>query len=396
MLEVFRGKSCAMAQDHGEERRKRHKEIALEPPKIPLLSDEPLTPEDAWRDSFDLDKRLGSVYDMLRHPATQTPLTVAIYGDWGAGKTSAMRWLDSLLGVWNEDGKPPEGQEKIRVRRVWFFPWKYYTKQDVWAGLLAEVILNSIGPEKATLATVRKLAKRFGPFLGWAFLHALAGLPAMVGILGGLKARVVLSSAKKILAKWREAGHPEKAYLNEFEDALHQWVKNTLGSNERMVVFIDDLDRCMPEVALEVLEALKLYLNIEGLIFVVGLDPRLVSLAVESHYRRLGIWPDKGAQPDSESTPAGSGPGEIGPKYLAKMFQVEVSLAPTEEQIERFLDEQLEGFLAWKEQLSDEEREVFRSVLRELAGLNPREVKRLVNGAMAAGASLASAGASRS
>jgi len=45
-----------------------------------------------------------------------------------------------------------------------------------------------------------------------------------------------------------------------------------LGEDDRMVIFIDDLDRCLPEVALQVLEALKLYFNIDGVAFVLGID----------------------------------------------------------------------------------------------------------------------------
>ena len=61
-----------------------------------------------------------------------------------------------------------------------------------------------------------------------------------------------------------------------------------------MVVFIDDLDRCLPEVTFEVHEALKLYLNIDKLIFVVGLDRRVVQAHVEKHYEKNGLAHEQG------------------------------------------------------------------------------------------------------
>ncbi len=88
-----------------------------------------------------------------------------------------------------------------------------------------------------------------------------------------------------------------------------------------MVIFIDDLDRCMPEIALQVLEALKLYLNIEKLIFVVGVDKTVIDKLVKEHYKQLGLDEDKSKN------------------YLAKMFQVEVQVEPSEQQISDFLDE---------------------------------------------------------
>src|ERR1700686_3850445 len=47
-------------------------------------------------------QRLGAVLDILRHGNTRCPITVAIYGDWDTGKTSAMRWLESQLREWNK------------------------------------------------------------------------------------------------------------------------------------------------------------------------------------------------------------------------------------------------------------------------------------------------------
>jgi predicted KAP-like P-loop ATPase len=81
---------------------------------------------------------------------------------------------------------------------------------------------------------------------------------------------------REIYEEFDKANHPEKAYLNQFEDTLKSWVKGFLKDDARIALFIDDLDRCMPQVTLEVLEAIKLYLNIPQIIFVVGLDRSVV------------------------------------------------------------------------------------------------------------------------
>jgi len=343
-----------------DNRQERQARLAGLPAHFTALSDLALTSDEAYRDSFRLVYSLGPVYDILRNKDTRPPMAIAIYGDWGTGKTTAMQWLDDLL-------HKGHSRNEVKVKTVWFYPWKYHAKEDVWRGLIAEVVLKSIDVKEATPGTVVKAAKQFGFFLGRSFLHVLASvkLKAAAGIA---EAEMDLASIKEILAEYREAAHPEQAFLNYFEQSLKEWIHGTLRKNERMVIFVDDLDRCMPEVALQVLEALKLYLNIEKLVFVVGLDKPVIEQQVVKHYEELGVDREKAK------------------KYLDKMFQVEVTLTPRDKQIEDFLDEQLQAFDYWKKNLSKAHQAIFRRLILDLAEGNPRQIKRLINSASMYGA----------
>ena len=53
----------------------------------------------------------------------------------------------------------------------------------------------------------------------------------------------------------------------------------------RLVVFVDDLDRCLPEKAIEVLEAIKLFLDARRCIFILGLDHNVIDRGVEIRYK---------------------------------------------------------------------------------------------------------------
>lgn len=351
-----------------DERIAHFNKLATTPPRISVLSDQPIQNEQSYRESFNLEYRLGPIFDILRHPQTQTPMAIAVYGDWGSGKTTAMKWLDSLIKKWNKEGKDDKKQ-KFDLSSIWFYPWKYHTKEDVWRGLVSEVIIHSIKVKDPSMAKVKKAIKQFGIFLGRGFVHVLAGLELEAkDPVTGSGAKLSLAGVKEILDEYQEAAHPEKGYLNDFENTLSKWVDETIGKNERLVIFIDDLDRCMPEVALQVLEALKLYLNIDKLIFVVGVDRNVVDTLVARHYRKLGLDPKKSG------------------KYLAKMFQVEVDLAPSVRQIDDFLTEQLKDIDYWTEELTETDQDIFRNLILEMADRNPREVKRLLNSAMIDGA----------
>ena len=52
-------------------------------------------------------------------------------------------------------------------------------------------------------------------------------------------------------------------YIDQFQDEFSKLVKRHFAK-QRLVIFVDDLDRCMPEKAIEVLEAIKLFLDVEG------------------------------------------------------------------------------------------------------------------------------------
>ncbi|MEM9066826.1 MAG: P-loop NTPase fold protein, partial [Planctomycetota bacterium] len=361
-----------------EEKQLSFGQIIGEPPQLAALADEPVSRDDAAKQSVTqtLAAQMGPVYHLLRHQDTQTPLTVAVYGDWGTGKTTAMRWLEHALHQWT-DAIDEKGDGVGTIRSVWFSPWKYDSKEEVWRGLIAEVIVRSLSIDGVpTAEQIRTTASLFGRFLGRGFLHALAAIKVKGSVGPGIEAEVDLASVREILEDLERLREPEAAYLNEFEKTLKQWVRSFIGdgkrpNKKRLVVFIDDLDRCMPGVALQVLEALKLYLDIPGIVFVVGIDHEIMTEVVVTHHEQFGVKREKASQ------------------YLSKMFQIEVRLDPDEATTDAFVEQQMEASGVWATGgdagLSAEEASVFRKTFSGMANRNPREVKRLVNGAAMAG-----------
>ena len=89
------------------------------------------------------------------------------------------------------------------------------------------------------------------------------------------------------------------ALLDQFDEAFDRlsaaWVHRKLDVKKIdpgegvLVIFIDDLDRCLPEKAVQVLEAVKLFLDKTGCIFVLGADAEVVRAAVESYYQNAKV-----------------------------------------------------------------------------------------------------------
>jgi formylglycine-generating enzyme required for sulfatase activity len=116
----------------------------------------------------------------------------------------------------------------------------------------------------------------------------------------------------------------------------------------RLVVFVDDLDRCLPEKAIQVLEAIKLFLDVPGCLFVLGLDPEAVEAAVRARYR-----------------------GEVKAReYLEKIIQLPFILPPIE-------DEAMRAYVTSLAPALRDPRcaEVFAQGLTP----SPRQVKRTLN-----------------
>ena len=129
-----------------------------------------------------------------------------------------------------------------------------------------------------------------------------------------------------VMTRIREDFHRMAALLTrtaDEEDADRDEAGDTLPRIDRIIIYVDDLDRCPPRRVVEMLEAIHLLLAVELFVVVVAVDPRWLLRAIASHYRDL--LDDPGADPDDE-TLAQSSPAQ----YLEKIFQVVLTLPPME------------------------------------------------------------------
>jgi predicted KAP-like P-loop ATPase len=103
--------------------------------------------------------------------------------------------------------------------------------------------------------------------------------------------------------------HEERRSVREFRDDFAKLLSQT--KRKRLVVVIDDLDRCLPETIIETLEAIKLFLFVNNTAFIIGADERLVKYAVRRRFPEL----------PGERT-------EVGRDYLEKLIQFPIRIPP--------------------------------------------------------------------
>jgi hypothetical protein len=351
-------------------------------PHAPLLDDAPTVENNLPG----FGGYVNALAGILMDPNTHTPLTLGVFGDWGSGKTSLMLQLQDKVTS-GKEGRPTH-------RAVWFNAWKYNQEDALWRALLL-VLLNdleqllaadpppAVDGEPEPQELLERLRAALYRDTSWtekgerrpdwtAALTAGAGLAfnlVLSGVGLGLVDTVV-DEARKTLGKGEPVSQLSKlAQAFKREEVLHTQaqlrsleqfqanfarlvdvlVRRADGKTRKLIIFVDDLDRCTPDKAMQVLEALKLFLDVPGCIVVLALSAREIENAVFLRYQ-----------------------GKVNPKeYLEKIIQVPFILPPIENEAMQQYVEQLAPALP-----DQRCAQVFAQGLGEP---NPRQVKRVLN-----------------
>lgn len=198
----------------------------------------------------------------------ELPLTVGVYGPWGSGKSSFV----NLCGeIFRADGVPT----------VAFNPWKYDERTDVWHALIQSMLQEISARLTAETTPSERRRKQIARALTRiAALSKAAAWLVMRGTAGVLSSGLVgAEDADKLLAAWREGDTEAYSHVNAFEAEFGE-VVDTLTDGGRLVVLIDDLDRCTPAAAVTVLDSLKLFFGEASCVFVLAMDHAMISEAV--------------------------------------------------------------------------------------------------------------------
>lgn len=206
-------------------------------------------------DLLDLDAYVKSLADFIKN--CETPMTIAIQGDWGSGKTSLMNLIKEQI--------------KDEVTTFWFNTWQYsqFEMQSYLAVTLINNLLEKIEGGTPVLETFWKVAKN---------------------VLGTASTIAVEKGAGLVLAeKWKDKFDQimdSGKEITELKEKLQEIVdKNIKKSRKnRMAIFIDDLDRLVPERAVELLEIMKNFLDIPGCVFVLAIDYKVVIKGAQKKY----------------------------------------------------------------------------------------------------------------
>jgi KAP family P-loop domain len=174
----------------------------------------------------------------------------------------------------------------------------------------AQQAQRELDEARASLYRSLTVEERGGVKVNWWGALPLAADAALTALTAGLNREVAHAIGGKevegglatALAKWFKGKDTQEAVkliereaseryveqltsLEQFQDLFKKLLgRFRIGEERRLFVFVDDLDRCLPEDAVAALEAIKLFLDIKGCVFVLGMDREVVEQGIRVRY----------------------------------------------------------------------------------------------------------------
>lgn len=343
-------------------------------------------------DYFGIDNYSKGITEFVRY--SRTPLTIAIQGEWGSGKTSLMNYVNNELCGFDKS-----------FESIWLNTWEHsILVQDKNTVLVVienilektiDTIEQSIRLEsnqdnnehQKEISKVKKSLERAKMFLQRNKL-ALAELAKLGLDKMGVEATPLIDMATLTLGNYAEGTTQEDnsekdkdneedvrndgnvSNIKDLRESLESAISSSLvinPSKKGYIFFIDDLDRLEPSTAVDILEVLKNLFNIKNCIFLLAIDYEVVVKGLQAKFGEM----DEDNEREFRF-------------FFDKIIQVPFTMPVTEYKINDFLMNSLDEISYFdKLKYEDSELERFKqkmSGIVELSiGKNPRSLKRLIN-----------------
>ncbi|WP_457746554.1 KAP family P-loop NTPase fold protein [Sulfurimonas sp.] len=261
----------------------------------------------------------------------ETPMTISIQADWGAGKTSMMNLVKAKL-------------EDENIETIWFNTWQFSQfnmGDDLPISLLGQFAKKFNAEDKSTISKSLNFLKKS------ARVATTTVADKVVSGAGGV-----------VDALFDDTSKDSSEVIIELKNELNKAVAKKIekSNSDRVVIFIDDLDRLVPEKAVELLETMKLFLDIHGCVFVLAIDYNVVVKGLE---KKFGVSVDEAK----------------GKSFFDKIIQLPFNLPVAQYDVSQYFKELLHG----KFEYNENDIETFVKLANSSVGFNPRSMKRLFN-----------------
>lgn len=290
------------------------------------------------KDEFKIDEYILGLSNFIS--GCETPLTLAIQGDWGTGKTSIMYQVEEKLK------EKSFNNSKGKIKTIFFNTWQY-SQFDMDKNLAVMLITDLIDELEVTdVNKIENLKKSLA-----VITKSMEYLKLDFGLLNIEK---INNQLLKFISDEEKSNN-----LKNLKQNLQNMIDESVKENnyERIVIFIDDLDRLFPQKAIEFLEILKLFLDCRNCVFVLAIDYNVVLRGTKSKY---------GDDLDNEK----------GKAFFEKIIQVPFTVPVANYHMENFVNVSLQKINFY---FDNDVTKNITQLIRDSIGNNPRSINRLFN-----------------
>lgn len=326
---------------------KNKNEISINPKKGELkesdnslgIVDEPIT--NRLDDLLGIQKHSDALSKFIQH--TQTPITIGIQGQWGSGKTSLLQSIKNDLA--NDES----------ILQIWVNAWEsslLSNPEESFIKIINEIIQELFKGDGGLQKKKNLRSSAQNVFRGAIRIGA--------SVAGGTVGYNVIDE----LMGNEEPGI--KQLRKELESAVHEINTRETNPFERIVIYVDDLDRIEPKDAVKILELLKNIFNIKSCIFVLAIDYQVVVRGLKDKFN--------GASEDEREIRS----------FFDKIIQLPYMMPVSQYTIGKYIMKLLEDikfaqFSKMSIEEKDNQEQLLTKIIQYTTGFNPRSLKRLIN-----------------
>jgi hypothetical protein len=271
----------------------------------------------------------------------ETPMTIGIQGDWGLGKTSLMNMIDAYL----------KGTYYKSFGILWFNTWHYSMFHE--DEYLSVAVISSLLDSMQRNFNIKKESSIFKDITAMAVKTLKSCRITKVGFPFG---NVAIGKKTE-----EEETHHENiaAIMLDFKEKFKELVAQVIKENNytKLVFFIDDIDRVRPIKALELLEAIKNFLDVENCVFLLAVDYEVVQMGMADKFGR-----------DLQKT--------SGKSFFDKIIQLPFTMPSTSYELMRYINRLLRGTNLF---ILKDNDSFYEEITICTVGRNPRSIKRVIN-----------------
>ena len=296
------------------------------------------------QDSLKIASYHEALVDFIKQ--TDTPMTIGVQGEWGSGKTSLLNQIWSKLEKSND-----EHDDDHNYLQIWVNSWEHSllcTPEECLLKIINEIIVEILNADVDK--NKRDAIKEGVQSLMKGALRISSSLAA--GNAGAQAVDSLFNNESNTIKKLRQQ-------LKE----LVQEIKN-LETNpyQRVVVYVDDLDRIEPKDAVKILELLKNIFNVPDCVFVLAIDYQVVVKGLK----------EKFGKPSPEND------WEFR-AFFDKIIQLPFSMPMASYDIGKYVLSLLENIAYYDSEKDELSEELIEPLVTLSIGTNPRSIKRLIN-----------------